>query len=131
MLRIRSSQMSALRQASLARAEKRISDGLWQAHPDRCRELWPEDSRGERRTAFVRAGIRAAERYDIRGEREVRLFVSLQLHHGASFEQTRACAWMKPILCDAKLDGARKMELIAVQLADDSRRRSEVEGHLV
>ena len=128
MLIIRREQMDALQKAVTTTAELRLAESLRHAHPEACARQWDADADGRQARAFVRAGTAAAARYGVSAERELRLFLSMRLNLGADFENRPECAWMQPILRDPALDGAKKIQLIAAQIAHDARRRTEIEA---
>jgi hypothetical protein len=111
MLVIRDAQMAALGLPGVNRyIEKTIRD---------IRALFPQDPRfldDERVRDLIRAGIAAAKRYGIDGNREVSLFLFLICEFGADFDTQKDKAWMRDLLSAGNLDERAKMDLIYEKL---------------
>ena len=112
MLIIRKEQMTALN----SQARRRFIDRTV-AH---LRELFPQQA-GTREVrewvTFVEQGIQRARHYKITRERDVTLFIDLQMGLGAEFDTQPAQGWVQSILRRADLGSSEKMDLIYAQLA--------------
>jgi len=85
----------------------------------RVRELFAEEAAAVGDDAALGARIRAAiaraARYDVTRERDVALFVDLDIALGADFEDAPATAWARPML-ESRYPGHVKIARVAARM---------------
>ena len=108
MLKIRPEQVAVFEDHQREKFETRTVAHLREIFPAETAEAegGEEEIRG-----WIRAGVERAESFGITRERDVTLFIDLDVGISAEFEKRRDMAWAREILED-ELPGTTKIDLI-------------------
>jgi hypothetical protein len=102
---IRTQQMQALGQYAQEAFETRLLAHIQECFPAHRREVGPDRLR-----LVIRRGTENAARYDMRGEREIYLFVSLMLYFGSSFDTDPQLGWAAGLQNPSEPDSFLRLE---------------------
>ena len=105
MLRIRTGQLKAFRQAGIRDSERRLLDHLFRYFPAPCRALGHAAV-----IKVIRCGKRRAAQYGITAERDVWAFVDVMFTLGLRFDEHPQMPWARDVLADANEAPSRRME---------------------
>ncbi len=109
MLKIRAEQLEALEAHERVKFENKVLAHLQEVFPEETAnaEGGEEEIRG-----WIRDGVERAKEFGITKERDVTLFIDLDLGVALKFEKKRSMAWAYKILTDEELPGTAKIDLI-------------------
>ena len=116
MLTLRPEQIEVLRAAMRKSYEDRLIRHLTKLFPEAIKKMIDPDGQDKPLRQFIDAGIKKAESFNIRAERNVTLFIDLMVGISPDFFQQRDMTWVRNILRKETLTETEKMDLIFEQM---------------